>query len=106
MYFYAIKAGFIYYDTIIVGGLQCTGFSFIGCIPLSKREAKLKNQANFFCVRQVYFTVILPTKVNSTMRRCCYNTDLGQNAVFHNFAFIQNLGRSNHALSLDNILHN
>ena len=38
---------------------------------------------------------------NSTMRRCFYHTDLGQNAVFHNFtlqiAFIQYLGRSKHA---------
>ena len=35
------------------------------------------------------------------MRRCFYHTDLGQNAVFHNFALqialIQYLGRSKHA---------
>ena len=35
---------------------------------------------------------------NSTMRRCFYHTDLGQNAVFHNFAIqialIQYSGRS------------
>ena len=38
---------------------------------------------------------------NSTMRRCFYHTDLGQNAVFHNFeiqiALIQYSGRSKHA---------
>ena len=38
---------------------------------------------------------------NSTMRRCFYHTDLGQNAVFHNFAIqialIQYSGRSKHA---------
>ena len=35
------------------------------------------------------------------MRRCFYHTDLGQNAVFHNFAIqialIQYSGRSKHA---------
>ena len=35
------------------------------------------------------------------MRYCFYHTDLGQNAVFHNFAtqiaFIQYSGRSKHA---------
>ena len=35
------------------------------------------------------------------MRRCFYRTDLGQNAVFHNFqiqiALIQYSGRSKHA---------
>ena len=35
------------------------------------------------------------------MRRCFYHTDLGQNAVFHNFeiqiALIQYSGRSRHA---------
>ena len=35
---------------------------------------------------------------NSTMRRCIYHTDLGQNAEFHNFsrqiALSQNSGRS------------
>ena len=38
---------------------------------------------------------------NSTMRRCFYHTDLGQKAVFHNFAMqialIQYSGRSKHA---------
>ena len=38
---------------------------------------------------------------NSTMRHCFYHTDLGQNAVFHNFAkqiaLIQYFGRSKHA---------
>ena len=37
------------------------------------------------------------------MKRCFYHTDLGQNAVFHNFAIqialIQYLGRSKHALT-------
>ena len=37
---------------------------------------------------------------NSTMRRCFYHTDLGQNAVFHNFviqiALTQYSGRSKH----------
>ena len=37
------------------------------------------------------------------MRRCFYHTDLGQNAVFHNFAIkitlIQYPGRSKHALA-------
>ena len=40
---------------------------------------------------------------NSTMRRCFYHTDLGQNAVFHNFAIqialIQYSGRSKQALA-------
>ena len=69
-----------------------------------------------FCVRQVYFAkscqqvwgrvnqpFILFTAShlmwNSTMRRCFYHTNLGQNAVFHNFAIqivlIQYFGRSN-----------
>ena len=38
---------------------------------------------------------------NSTMRRCFYHTDLGQNAVFHNFAIqialVQYSGRLKHA---------
>ena len=37
------------------------------------------------------------------MRRCFYHTDLGQNALFHNFAIqialIQYSGRSKHALA-------
>ena len=37
--------------TIVLGGSQFTRY-----IPLSKREAKIKNQAGFFCVRQVYVT--------------------------------------------------
>ena len=40
-------------------------------------------------------------RCNSTMRHCVYHTDLGQNAVFHNFAkqiaLIQYSGRSKHA---------
>ena len=71
-----------------------------------------------FCVWQVYFTkscqqvlgTCKPTfytfytshlRWNSTMRRCFYHTNLGQNAVFHNFvlqiALIQYLARSKHA---------
>ena len=67
-----------------------------------------------FCVWQVYLPTNLgackPTfytfytshlRWNSTMRRCFYHTDLGQNAVFHNFAIqialIQYSGRSKHA---------
>ena len=37
--------------TIVIGNSQ-----FTSCIALSKREAKIKNQAGIFCVRQVYFT--------------------------------------------------
>ena len=39
----------------VLGGSQ-----FTRCTPLSKREAKIKkkNQARFFCVREVYFTLI------------------------------------------------
>ena len=37
--------------TIVLSGNQ----TFTRCIPLSKREAKIRNQAGFFCVRQVYF---------------------------------------------------
>ena len=40
---------------------------------------------------------------NSSMRHCFYHTDLGQKAVFHNFAIqialIQYSGRSKHALA-------
>ena len=73
-----------------------------------------------FCFRQVYNLLykILPTSLGtckptfytfykshlrwkSTMRRCFYHTDLGQNAVFHNFALqielTQDSGRSKHA---------
>ena len=42
------------------------------------------------------------------MRHCFYHTDLGQNAVFHNFeiqiALIQYSGRSKHAWALANPL--
>ena len=37
--------------TILLSGSQ----KFTRCIPLSKREAKIRNQAGFFYVRQVYF---------------------------------------------------
>ena len=37
-------------------GSQFTRFSFIGCISLYKRKAKIKHQADFFCFRQVSLT--------------------------------------------------
>ena len=60
----------------------------------------LENKSGrIFCVRQVYLPTNLgackPTfytfytshlRWNSTLRCCFYHTDLGQNAVFHNFA--------------------
>ena len=62
-----------------------------------------QNQAEFFFVREVYFTkscqqiwvrvnqpfipLYFTAEVNSTMRHCFYHTDHGQ--IFHNFA-IQN----------------
>ena len=81
----------------------------------------LENKSGrIFCVWQVYNLLykILPKSLgtckptfytfytshlrwNSTMRRCFYHTDLGQDAVFHNFAIqialIQYSGRSKHA---------
>ena len=78
-----------------------------------------KKSGQIFCVRQVLTLYkILPTHLgackptfytiytshlrwNSTMRYCFYHTDLGHNAVFHNFAIqialIQYSGRSKHA---------
>ena len=44
-----------YTKLIVLSDSQFTCFSFIGCIPLFKREAKIKIKPNF-CVRQVYFT--------------------------------------------------
>ena len=70
-----------------------------------------------FCVRQVYlakscqqvwgrvnqpFILLygITLRWNSTMRRCSYHTNLGQNEVFHNFAIqialIQYSGRPKH----------
>ena len=77
-----------------------------------------KKSGQIFCVRQVYFAKsILPTNLgvckptfytiytlhlrwNSTMSHCFYHTDLGQTAVFPNFAtqiaLLQYSGRSEH----------
>ena len=72
--------------TIVLGGSQ-----FTRCIPLSKRVAKIKNQAGsgYFASkswRQIWWRVNQPfitSEVNSTVRRCSFNhTDLGQNLVF------------------------
>ena len=72
--------------TIVLGGSQ-----FTRCIPLSKRVAKIKNQAGsgHFASkswRQIWWRVNQPfitSEVNSTVRRCSFNhTDLGQNLVF------------------------
>ena len=47
---------------------------------------------------------------NSTMRCCFYHTDLGQNAVLHNFAIqialIQYSGRSKHACAFSETVKN
>ena len=90
-------------------------------MALDHRRLGLENKSGrIFCVRLVYNLLykILPTSLgtskpifytfytshlrwNSTMRLCFYHTDLGQNAVFHNFAIqialIQYSGRSKHA---------
>ena len=59
-------------------------------------------------VNQHFILLYITSEVNSTMRRCFYHTDLGQNAVFYNFAsqiaLIQHSGRSKHALPLHNKL--
>ena len=63
-------------------------------MPLSKREAKIKNQADFFAFDKFtlqnlanWWRVKQPSEVNSTTRRffLSYTADLGENAVFHNF---------------------
>ena len=56
--------------TIVLGGSQLTR-----CIPLSKREAKTKNQAGFFCVRQVYFT-------SKSRRRICWRVNQPLKHIF------------------------
>ena len=82
--------------TIVLSGDQ-----FTRSIPLSKRVAKIKNQAGSFVFDQVTLQVNLGDKSggvwtsllnllfhhvwgwNSTMRRCCFNhTDLGRNLFF------------------------
>ena len=53
------------------------------------------------CKPTFYIIYTSHLRWNSTMRHCFYHTDLGQNAVFHNFAIqialIQYSGRSKHA---------
>ena len=57
---------------------------------------------NLVACKPTFYTIYTShLRVNSTMRYCFYRTDLGQNAVFHNFAkqiaLIQYSGRSKHA---------
>ena len=110
-----------------VDSLICTPKNSIATMALDHNRLGLENKlletksGRIFCVRQVYFAkscqqvwgrvnqpftaFILFTAAhlrwNSTMRRCFYHTNLGQNAVFHNFAIqialIQYSGRSKHA---------
>ena len=107
-----------------VDSLICTPKNSIATMALDHNRLGLENKlletksGRIFCVRQVYFAkscqqvwgrvnqpFILFTashlRWNSTMRRCFYHTNLGQNAVFHNFAIqialIQYSGRSKHA---------
>ena len=100
-----------------VDSLICTPQNSIAIMALDYSRLGLENKAGrIFCVRQVYFTkwtslgTCKPTfytfytshlRWNSTMRHCFYHTDLGQNAVFHNFpiqiALIQYSGRSKHS---------
>ena len=76
--------------TIVLGASQ-----FIRCIPLSKREAKIKNQAGFFVCGKFTLQVnlgdksgvnrpfnLITSQVNSTMKTFFYHTDLGQNLLF------------------------
>ena len=82
----------------------------------------LENKSGqILCVRQVYLPTNLgackPTfytfytshlRWNSTLRRCFYHTDLGQNAVFHYFAIqislIKYSGRWKHAWAFSEIV--
>ena len=57
---------------------------------------------NLVACKPTFYTIYTShLRWNSTMRHCFYHTDLGQNAVFHNFAIqialIQYSGRSKHA---------
>ena len=57
---------------------------------------------NLVACKPTFYTIYTShLRWNSTMRYCFYHTDLGQNAVFHNFAtkiaLIQYSGRSKHA---------
>ena len=80
---------------IVLGGSQLTR-----CIPLSKREAKIKNEAGFFVFNKfslqvnlgdesggVYTSLLnilflITSQVNSTMRPFFYHADLGENLFF------------------------
>ena len=72
---------------------------------LRLENSRMENKSGpVFCVRQVYFTkscqqiwgsvnqpfiyfLYITSEVKEyTMRHCIYHTDLGQNAVFHNFS--------------------
>ena len=82
----------------------------------------LENKSSrIFCVRQVYLPTNLwackPTfytfytshlRWNSTLRRCFYHTNLGQNAVFHNSAIqislIKYSGRWKHTWAFSEIV--
>ena len=106
-----------------VDSLICTPKNSIATMALDHSRLGLENKSletksgRIFWVRQVYFAkscqqvwgrvnqpFILFTashlRWNSTMRRCFYHTNLGQNAVFHNFAIqialIQYSGRPKH----------
>ena len=74
--------------------------------PLSKRETKIKNQAGFFCVRQVYFTkscrqiwwpvnqpfilfIHLIWGKQYYQALFVYRTDFGQNCFFFFFCISQ-----------------
>ena len=66
---------------------------------------------NLAACKQTFYTIYTShLRWNSAMRHCFYHTDLGQNAVFHNFvikiALIQYSGRSKHAWILTNPLKN
>ena len=86
-------------------------------MALDHSRLGLENKSGrIFCVRQVFFTksceqiwgrenqpfiLFIHLRWNSTIRRFFYHTNLGRNAVFHNFeiqtALIQYLGQSRHA---------
>ena len=77
---------------IVLGGSQ-----FTRCIPSSKREAKIKNQAGFVVFDKFSLLVnlgdesggsllnilfLITSQVNSTLRAFFYHTELGQNLFF------------------------
>ena len=70
---------------------------FIGCIPLTKSDDKIKTQAGFFAfdkftlqnlanksggVSGLLFFLYTTSEIHSTMRRCFVFTDLGQILLF------------------------